>query len=279
MNHNEIVLDAGETFVKRVKRNSILTHERLCELFGQYKAGNYTAYQQIYECNLRLVNKVAMSLKKAKYHNIPLAHLISMGSEGLELAIEKYNPNSGNQFSTFATPCVRWTIFKKMDQYDQTLHKRHTIADLRQLEKIKDNFYQTNGRFPNTAELCLASGYNIRQVNRLQNTAPSLLSLDCPDTLLAVEYQSRRDFKEHDPANIATDELTDSIIFEWLKENIEPRKLAVFIRRAILQMPYSEIGLAFHVTRSRAEQIVKEVRISLKSNPDFLKLFPSLEEI
>ena len=127
LNHDSEALNA---YMCELHRLPVLTRDEERYLFKQYDAdGNPTAYQHIIEGNLRLVFAIA---KKYARRGVELADLIQEGNKGLIRAVEKFQVDRGNKFSTYATWWIKQAISKAIANQSRIIripcHAQETLA-------------------------------------------------------------------------------------------------------------------------------------------------------
>lgn len=138
--------------------------------------GCQASRQRLIESNMRLVINIARS-----YHNksIPLEDLIQEGAIGLMSAVERFDPDKGFRFSTYATHWVRQSIGRAIDNKAKTIRlPAHISQTLRKIERTKANLTKELGYEPGVEavarELCISS----KRLQTILQASQELLSLD-----------------------------------------------------------------------------------------------------
>lgn len=138
-------------YFSEIQREKILSPEEEAELAHKAKSGDTEAKEKIVKSNLRFVVSVAKAYSSSA---VPLEDLISEGNKGLLEAIEKFEPETGFKFISYAVWHIRKNIF-----YYISHHGRHiripvnVLQDLSKYQKIEDQFISTNGRNPTQEEI------------------------------------------------------------------------------------------------------------------------------
>ncbi|HEV2471493.1 MAG TPA: sigma-70 family RNA polymerase sigma factor, partial [Chthonomonadales bacterium] len=110
----EAIRTAAEhlSYLSRLTRQRLLTFEEEVDLSCRVKQGDQCAKNRLVEANMRLVINIAKN-----YHNclVPFEDLVQEGAIGLMTAAERFDPNKGYRFSTYATHWVRQAISRAID--------------------------------------------------------------------------------------------------------------------------------------------------------------------
>lgn len=121
----------------------------------QYKTGE-RAYKHFYGANLKLVVMVATKFRHMA-KTMEFMDLISEGNVGLARAVEKFDPERGYKFSTYAYWWIRQAINRGLSQQDRTIrmptHAHEILSKVRQFTR---NFCHEHGRMPSRKEICEA---------------------------------------------------------------------------------------------------------------------------
>ena len=103
--------DSVRVYLKEIARHKLLTGHEEIELARAIKAGDPMAKRRLIQANLRLVVSVA---KRYRNQGISFQDLVQEGSLGLMRAVEKFDPERGNKFSTYATWWIRQAVTRAL---------------------------------------------------------------------------------------------------------------------------------------------------------------------
>ena len=165
-------------YLREIARIPLLAREQEVELARRIRAGDETAKQQLIEANLRLVVQVA---RRYINRGLPLPDLIEEGNIGLLRAVEKYEPERGTRFSTYATWWVRQAVARALANQARTIRLPvHVEMLLGRYKREHRRLTQTLGRAPTAGELAQALGTSEEQVGELEELRLHPVSLDAP---------------------------------------------------------------------------------------------------
>ncbi len=167
-------------YLREISHIPLLSREEEQELARRLRAGDESAKRRLIEANLRLVVQVAR-----RYFNrgLPLPDLIEEGNLGLIRAVEKFEPERGLRFSTYATWWIRHAITRALANQARLIRLPvHVEMLLGRYVKAQQRLTQDLGRPPTTDELAQALGTTREQVEELEELRQRPLSLDMPLT-------------------------------------------------------------------------------------------------
>ena len=164
-------------YLGEIARIPLLSREEEQALARRFRAGDESAKARLIEANLRLVVQVAR-----RYFNrgLPLPDLIEEGNLGLIRAVEKFDPERGLRFSTYATWWIRHAISRAGQPGADHPPARARGDAAGRYAKEQQRLTQNLGRPPSPAELAEALGTTVDQVEELEELRQQPLSLDAP---------------------------------------------------------------------------------------------------
>jgi RNA polymerase primary sigma factor len=246
-------------------RLEVRTPPRGSEVFRRYLAAlrraelDYTkARQRFVATNLRLVVSLA---RRYSHPFLSQADLIQEGTLGLLRAVDRFDPNRGTRFSTYAAWWIRHGITRAITNHGLTVRVPANVLSLRaQLVRAERAFLGAHGRKPSEDELAAELGVSLKAVRAARDTALSSLAL--PD-----EGDELRDEDAHD-----LDEMLDQPIICRevldLVERLPGLEGAVLRKRFALDgeapMTLAELGDLHCLSRERIRQIEKRALLRMR---------------
>ncbi|MDX2066181.1 MAG: RNA polymerase sigma factor RpoD/SigA [Fimbriimonadaceae bacterium] len=168
--------DGLPSYLSRLTQAPLLTAEEEVSLTRAIQAGDHTAKSKLIESNMRLVINIA---KGYRNRAIPLEDLIQEGAIGLMQAAERFDPDKGFRFSTYATHWIRQAIGRAIDNKAKAIRlPAHVSQSLRKIEKIRAQLAREMGFEPSTEQLAEIMGIHPKKLATLLQTSQELLSLD-----------------------------------------------------------------------------------------------------
>jgi RNA polymerase primary sigma factor len=186
--------DLLDIYLGEIGRIALLKHPDLLALAGRARAGDQEARKRIILANLRLVVHVARSYRNRGF---PLLDLIEEGNLGLIQAVDRFEPERGLRFSTYAAFWIRQSILRGIAEQGKSL--RIPVQMFQQMNRFARAERVLRGRLgrePVLAEVATEMGISTRRAERLSALIGGLRSLDEGSSLAAFEQLTLEDLAE-----------------------------------------------------------------------------------
>ncbi len=273
----EIANDSIRLYLCEIGRVDLLNAKEEVELARRIAKGDQSAKGKLAEANLRLVVSIA---KKYIGRGLSFLDLIQEGNIGLFRAVEKFDPNRGFKFSTYATWWIRQAITRAIADQARTIRiPVHMVETINKLTHAQRRLVQELGREPLVEELAAEMDMDIKKVRHIMKISQDIVSLEAP---VGTEEDSKLgDFIEDDEALSPAESTNRQLIRENIHEMLQylsPRERKIIEMRFGLKdgvgHTLEEVGQEFHVTRERIRQIEAKVLQKLKEHPTSVKIRP-----
>ena len=168
--------EAVPSYLGRLTQSPLLTSDEEVELTRACQNGCATARERLIESNMRLVINIAKS-----YHSkaVPLEDLIQEGAIGLMHAVERFDPNKGFRFSTYATHWIRQSIGRAIDNKSKAIRlPAHVSQTLRKIDRARAKVMRELGGEPTSDQVAAELGITGRRLQQLIQSSQEMLSLD-----------------------------------------------------------------------------------------------------
>ena len=250
--------DPVKAYLKEIGQVPLLSAEEEQTLARAARAGDADARRRLSEANLRLVVSVA---KRYAGRGLPFLDLIQEGNLGLMKAAEKFEPDRGFKFSTYATWWIRQSITRAIADQGRTIRiPVHLVEHINRVRKTAGELLRKNGREPTAEEIAVRLEMEPDRVRELLRLAQEPVSLETP--VGEEEDAHLEDFIQDEEAGIPVDEAGRQLLRRELMsvlKSLTPREERVITLRFGLDdgrpRTLEELGKEFNVTRERIRQI------------------------
>ncbi|HEY9793780.1 MAG TPA: sigma-70 family RNA polymerase sigma factor [Candidatus Obscuribacterales bacterium] len=273
--------DSVQLYLRSIGRVKLLSASEEIELARRIGKGDEIAKKLLVQANLRLVVSVA---KKYQGRGLPFLDLIQEGNLGLIRAAEKFDPERGYKFSTYATWWIRQGITRSLADKSRTIRVPvHMVETINNLRKVTRKLSQELGRRPTMEELAKAMNVSLTKIKDILAANRVPVSLDTPygedeDNSLGDVVQD----ESTTPPEVSTESALMVKDIRGVLSFLTPREREILILRYGLkdgqQRTLEQVGKLVGITRERTRQIELKALRALRQSDYGIKLRDYLDE-
>lgn len=256
----EVTLDPTQLYLNEIGFVPLLTADEEKYYARLTQKGDEAARKRMIESNLRLVVKIA---RRYLHRGMSLLDLIEEGNLGLMRAVEKFDPERGFRFSTYATWWIRQTIERAIMNQARTIRLPiHVVKDLNGCLRAARELTQQLDHEPTTGEIARSMDKPAQEVERLLKLNERVSSVDAPlgpDSDASV-VETIAD-EGRDPSDQLQEDSVHASVALWLNQLSDKQREVVIRRFGLLghnSATLEEVGQEIGLTRERVRQIQVE---------------------
>lgn len=272
---NELPVSGGRSsldlYLNEIRRYPLLSREDEVALARQARAGDAKAQEKLVRANLRFVVSIA---KKYVGNGVPLEDLINDGNLGLVKAAERFDPERGFKFISYAVWWIRQSILVSVSENSRMIRMPMNRVGLAQkATKMSRQLEQDLGRDPDAEELAKELGVTREEIEEVTTFSQATLSLDQP----VHDEGNETTFVDQivDDRNALPDQgaYADSLKRDMARalEGLTDRERTILVRyyglNGVKARTLEDIGKEMGYTRERIRQIKEQAIDKLRSRP------------
>jgi RNA polymerase nonessential primary-like sigma factor len=254
-------MDATQLYLSEIGFSPLLTAEEEVYYSKLALKGDALGRKKMIESNLRLVVKIS---RRYLNRGLPLLDLIEEGNIGLMKSVEKFDPNRGFRFSTYATWWIRQTIERAIMNQTRTIRLPiHVVKELNIYLRAARKLTQQLDHEPSPEEIAQMLDAPLEDVQKILGLNDKVTSVDTP-----IGYEEGKslldtlaDENSLNPAELLTDEdlrLQMETMLDQLTDNQQEVIARRFGLRGYEKATLEEVGKEINLTRERVRQIQVE---------------------
>ena len=254
----DTALDVTRLYLKEIGHTPLLSAEEEVYYARRALSGDSASRRRMIESNLRLVVKIA---RRYLNRGLCLLDLIEEGNLGLIHAVEKFDPEKGFRFSTYATWWIRQNIERGLMNQSRTIRLPvHIVKQLNGFLRAQRDYVRETGQEAGSREIAKSTGSSRLDVERLMILNESLSSIDAPaaaDSETAVVDMLSAETKQNPRNHVQASEMRARIEC-WLLQLSEKQREIICRRfglRGFDTDTLENVGVEVGLTRERVRQI------------------------
>ncbi|APR04920.1 RNA polymerase sigma factor RpoS [Thauera chlorobenzoica] len=258
---NEFFSDVTQLYLNEIGANPLLSAEEELRLARLVREGDFRSRQTMIERNLRLVVNIA---KHYLNRGIPLLDLVEEGNLGLMHALEKFDPERGFRFSTYATWWIRQNIERAIMNQSRTIRLPvHVVKELNQVLRAQRSIEAVSNGESTLEDIAGRLGKPVDDVRAILALSEHTASLDAPldiDPSLSIGESLADDHQPAPEVQLHNVEIGD-LVRTWIRMLNDKQRLVVRHRYGIDEcdlLTLEELATRLDLTRERVRQIQLE---------------------
>ncbi|OCH27827.1 RNA polymerase subunit sigma-70 [Aliivibrio fischeri] len=263
--------DSYSLYLKEINRYQLLTAEEELVYSRLYKKGELSARNTLIESNLRLVVKVANKYRKRNQTDLAILDIIEEGNLGLIKAIDKFNPELGYRFSTYAVWWIRESIESALFNHSRTVRLPvHITKELNTYLRAARELSKSLKREPSIRDISTYCEEEQIKVSKIISLIPNQLTCHsaCSDELSPKFFELSSNNKALEPDNSLSQDNLEMNLSSWI-DSLNYREKEIIINRYGLfgckVKTLEDLGKDLDLSKERVRQIQSETLIKLNT--------------
>lgn len=281
--HSSSLTDPLQLYLNEIHKYPSLSYKETMALIKKVQNGDMDAREYMINCNLNFAFTIA---KKYTRTGLPLLDLIQQANIGLMDAVDKYNPNRGTKFTSYAVFWIKHSIlFYIKDNLRMVKTPACVFSDLSKLSKARQAYFSELYKYPTDAELATLTGLTIARVKYLKDIDFEVVSTeDKPDETLPGVYEDIiTSSNDEDENKEMYREECRVQIHGFLLKLPERERLVIELRfglndkGTVPPKSLSEVGNILGLSKERVRQIEERALLRLRKMPNISSLYDYLD--
>ncbi|MCB1890989.1 MAG: RNA polymerase sigma factor RpoS [Rhodocyclaceae bacterium] len=263
----EFLNDVTQIYLNEIGANPLLTPEQELSYSRLARQGDQAARQKMIEHNLRLVVNIA---KHYLNRGMPLLDLVEEGNLGLIHALDKFDPERGFRFSTYATWWIRQNIERAIMNQSRIIRLPvHVVKELNSVLRAMRRLEAASARETGVEEIAQLLDKSVEEVRQVLALNEHVASLDAPldiDPSLSIGESLADDMAETPETQIQNSEV-EHLVTEWIGMLSEKQRKVIEYRYGLNgheMATLEELAERLSLTRERVRQIQIEALAQLR---------------